>query len=103
MTRAYKHWTPAEDDQLRALRADGLLFPEIARRMTRTYSSIAGRCCTLEIEPVKPAWTTRERWIALEMRAQGRTHTEIGRVLGRKPNAVSVFLSRHRRAQEVNP
>lgn len=96
MSRVWQAWTSDDDAWIAALRAEGLTWAEVGRRMGRTRPSVVGRADALGIRvPRPPRWTARDLDRLDVMLEQGWADELIARKLKRTVTAIN--LQRKRR------
>lgn len=77
-------WSPKEDEEARAAVAAHVPIEEIARRLSRTYHSVANRLSKLNVWQRK-RWTAKDDAVLIRLWNEGEFLVEICRRLGRNP------------------
>lgn len=94
-------WTDADIDNLKAMHKQNLTYHEIAMRTGRSRSSVASMFRRIRAHPEgtpskrRPptaVWTNEEIEQLRKLRAEGRTHAQIGAVLGKTATTVNLMI-----------
>lgn len=90
-------YTPEDDAKMLEAYADGVSLDEIAFRMGRTRKSIASRLCRIRPAELKMSrarpWAPEDDETIQRLRSQGKSLRQIGAVIQRSREAVSMRLS----------
>lgn len=91
-------WQPWEIETVKLMRWIGYTMAEMAVLLRRTERQIERH-----VPIIQPRWTDEELQIMCDMRAMGATYEEIGKRLGRSPQACKNKMLRHKEWVLSNP
>lgn len=96
-----KRWTEEEKSKLIELYTSGVSLKDIGKQLAnRSYIAIDSKIASLGLKRDRnPLWTTEEKEIFQKLRSEGKTYTEIGKILNKTEKAIVMQVTKKRLKQ----